>query len=84
MDGMVVVNNAETYIASCLAGLGLIQIPAFDVKEHLAAGELVEVLQAWPVPSISAQLVYPHRRHLSRRLLAFSDWLTEVLKVAIG
>ncbi|MDF3837611.1 LysR family transcriptional regulator [Cupriavidus basilensis] len=84
MDGVVVVNNAETYIASCLAGLGLIQIPAFDVKNHLSAGELVEVLQAWPAPSISVHLVYPHRRHLSRRLQAFSDWLTEVLKVAVG
>ncbi len=32
MHGAVVVNNAETYIACCLAGLGLIQVPAFDDK----------------------------------------------------
>ena len=50
MDGSVTVNNAETYIACCLAGLGLIQIPAFDVREHLAAGELVELLRTGPRP----------------------------------
>lgn len=79
MEGLVAVNNAETYIACCLAGLGMIQIPAFDVQEHLAAGELVEVLQAWPVPSMPVQLVYPHRRHLSRRMQAFGEWVAEVL-----
>lgn len=79
LNGLVAVNNAETYIACCLAGLGLIQIPAFDVQEHLAAGDLVEVLQAWPVPAMPVQLVYPHQRHLSRRMQAFSEWLSGVL-----
>ncbi|NMV41994.1 LysR family transcriptional regulator [Ralstonia insidiosa] len=79
MEGLVAVNNAETYIACCLAGLGLIQIPAFDVQEHLAAGELVEVLQEWPVLSMPVQLVYPHRRHLSRRMQVFGEWLAGVL-----
>ncbi len=34
----VVVNNAESYIAACLAGLGLIQIPRFDVQHLLERG----------------------------------------------
>ena len=79
MRARVVVNNAETYIACCLAGAGLIQIPAFDVREHLQRGELVEVLPDWPAPAMPVQLVYPHRRHLSRRVRVFSDWLAEVL-----
>ena len=44
MRGRVTVNSAEAYIACCLSGLGLIQIPAYDVKRHLDAGELVEVM----------------------------------------
>ena len=79
MNGQVAVNNAETYIACCLSGLGLIQIPAFDVQDYLAAGKLVEVLQAWPAPSLPVQLVYPHRRLLSRRTQVFSEWLADVL-----
>lgn len=65
-------DTAETYIACGLAGLGLIQIPAFDVSEHLTSGELVEVLERWPAPPMPSQLVYPHRSHLSRRAQAFS------------
>lgn len=79
MPARVTANNAETYIACCLAGLGLIQIPVFDVREHLKMGELVEVLADWPAPSMPMHIVYPHRHHLSRRVQAFSGWLSEVL-----
>ena len=79
MAGSVTVNNAETYIACCLAGLGLIQVPAYDVRAHLERGELVEVLPDWPAPAMPMQLLYPHRRQLSRRVQAFSQWLGEVL-----
>lgn len=83
MPARVSANNAETYIACCLAGLGLIQIPAFDVKEHLESGELVEVLMDWPAPSMPVQIVYPHRRHLSRRVQVFSEWLAEVMHACL-
>lgn len=79
MQGRVVVNNAETYIAACLAGMGLIQIPAFDVQEHLDAGELLEVLPQWLAPPMSVQIVYPHRQHLSRRVQVFATWLADLM-----
>ncbi|VVE89403.1 LysR family transcriptional regulator [Pandoraea bronchicola] len=75
----VTVNNAETYIAAGMAGLGLIQIPAFDVNHHLEAGDLVEVLHAWPAPQMPIQIVYPHRRHMARRVQVFIAWLSEIL-----
>jgi DNA-binding transcriptional LysR family regulator len=68
-------NHAETYIACALAGLGLIQIPAFDVQHHLLAGELVPVMHDAQAPPMPVHLVYPHRKHLSRRLQAFMLWL---------
>lgn len=79
----VTTNSAETYIACALAGLGLIQVPAFDVREHLATGTLVEVLAPWPAPPMPIQLVYAHRRQLSRRLQAFGNWLAEILTPAL-
>lgn len=79
MRGQVTANNAETYIACALAGLGLIQIPAFDVREHLAAGELVEVLPDAQPAAMPVHLVYPHRRHLSRRTQAFAGWIEALL-----
>ncbi|MEO8249929.1 MAG: LysR family transcriptional regulator [Burkholderiales bacterium] len=69
------VRTAETYIACAVAGLGLIQVPAFDVADALARGDLVEVLShARPSP-MPVNALYPHRRHLSPRVRAFLNWL---------
>lgn len=80
MRAQVTVNDAESYIACCLAGLGLIQIPAYDVAGHLARGELVEVMPAWRAQPMPIALVYPHRRHLSRQLEVFLDWTSELFR----
>lgn len=79
VPSQVSANNAETYIACCLSGLGLIQVPAYDVCDHLEAGELVEVLHEWPAPPMPVQIVYPHRKHRSPRVQAFCDWLAEIM-----
>lgn len=76
----VVVNNAESYIACCLAGLGLIQIPRFDVQHLLDAGELVEVMPAHRAASMPVALLYPHRRQRSRRLAVFLEWFEELMR----
>lgn len=79
VPSQVSADNAETYIACALAGLGLIQIPAYDVQDLIKAGRLVEVMpQARPAP-MPVHLVYPHRRHPSRRLQAFMTWIEGLL-----
>jgi len=83
MQGRVTVNSAEAYIACCLAGLGLIQIPAYDVRHHLASGALVEVMPDYRAEPLPMTLLYPHRRHLSRRVQVFADWLEPVLRQAM-
>lgn len=80
----VTVNSAEGYVATCLAGLGLIQIPAFDVQSYLASGELVEVMPELRAASMQMTLLYPHRRHLSRRVQVFADWLIDLLRSQIA
>lgn len=80
MKSRVTVNSAEAYIACCLAGLGLIQIPAYDVKHHLETGKLVEVMPRHRASPMPITLLYPHRQHLSRRLQVFADWLEAVIK----
>lgn len=84
LPGRVTVNSAEAYIACCLAGLGLIQIPAYDVAEHLAAGDLVEVMPRHRAAPMPMTLLYPHRRHLSRRLQVFADWLVALLRTRLA
>jgi len=79
----VTANNAEALIACCLAGLGMIQVPAYDVREHVRDGTLVEVLPNDRAPSMPLNIVYPHRRHLSHRLRVFMDWTENLLREAI-
>lgn len=79
VKGRVSVNSAEAYIACCLAGSGLIQIPAYDVRAHLERGELVEVMPDHRAAPMPMTLLYPHRQHLSQRVRVFADWLQSVL-----
>lgn len=80
MAARVTVNNAEASIACCLAGLGLIQIPAYDVARCLETGELVEVMPAWRPAPLPIMLLYPDRRHAPHRLRLFADWLVALLR----
>lgn len=76
----IMIDNAEMLIACCLAGLGLIQVPAYDVRTHIERGELVELLPRHRPAPMPIHIVYPHRRHLSGRLQAFIEWVSELLR----
>ncbi|WP_406670419.1 LysR family transcriptional regulator [Raoultella terrigena] len=74
------VNSAEAYIAACVSGMGMIQIPEYDVREWLDAGILCEVMPAWLAQPLPVSIVYPSRRHLSRPLQLFIAWLEPLLR----
>jgi DNA-binding transcriptional LysR family regulator len=76
----VIVNNAESYIACCLAGLGLIQVPRYDVQQLLESGALVEVMPSFRAGAMAVSAVYPHRRQRSHRLTAFIDWFEALIQ----
>lgn len=81
--GRVAANSAEAAIACCVAGLGLLQIPAFDVAAHLARGELVEVMPAYRAEAMPAHPLVPHRRHTPERVRVFADWLADLFRAAL-
>lgn len=74
----VAVNESNAHEAAVLAGLGVTQIPAFEVAGHLASGELVELLTDWSPPPIPVYAVYPPNRHLSAKVRAFVEWAVEL------
>ena len=79
----ITVNSAEAYIAAALAGLGIIQVPAYDVRDRLRNGDLIEILPAHRSPDLPMSLLYPHRRHLSQRVQVFADWLVDLIQTEI-
>lgn len=83
VPGRVTVNSAEAQIACCLAGLGLIQIPAYDVRAYLSAGELAEVMPGQVAAPLPVTLLHPDRHHVPARLRVFMDWMTELLRAEV-
>jgi len=82
--GCVTVNSAETFVACALAGLGLIQIPELDVRPHLLAGRLIEVLPNLRATPMHVTALYPHRQPPPPRLTVFLNWATPILRAALA
>lgn len=61
------------------AGAGLFQTYRFVVEEDLRQGRLAEVLQAHGGSTRPFVLLYPHARHVSRRVRVFVDFLVDKL-----
>lgn len=80
MRSLVTVNNAEAYIACCAAGLGLIQIPRYDLQGDPALSDLVEILHDWPAAPLPLSVLYPERQHLPLRVQVFADWVRRLLR----
>lgn len=79
MDSALSVNNTEAYSAAACAGLGIIQLPYYDVQDKIEQGTLVEVLSAYSAPSLPLNILYPNRSYIPKRLEVFMNWVGEVL-----
>jgi DNA-binding transcriptional LysR family regulator len=63
-----------------IAGGGLFQIYHFIAAQHVARGELVEVMQAFGGRSRPFSILYPQNRHLSAKVRAFVGFLSDAIK----
>lgn len=79
VPAVLAVNNSDAYQAACLAGLGIIQAPLSGIASALADGRVLSVLPNHCAAPMPVTLLYPSRRHLSRRARAFMDWLADVM-----
>lgn len=79
MDSALSVNNTEAYIAAAIAGLGIIQLPYYDVQDKIEQGTLVEVLSAYTAQSLPLNILYPNRSYIPKRLEIFMEWARDVL-----
>lgn len=80
VEGSLTVNNSDAYLATCLAGIGIIQVPEPAVRGHLTEGSLVEVLPEWRAAPMPVSLLYASRRQLPRRVQVFMAWMAEVMR----
>ena len=77
--GHLALEDENSYVSAAEAGLGIAQLPAFVVKEAMERGALDLVLAEWFPEPAALHVVYPQRRHLSRRVRVFVDWLAALV-----
>lgn len=70
-------NNLEGLLQASLRGIGLTYAPQFIVKEYLASGELISVLEDYLDDAGKFSVVWPSSRHLLPKIRVFIDFLTE-------
>ncbi|CAI0911943.1 LysR family transcriptional regulator [Serratia grimesii] len=69
------VNNSEALREALIAGLGICQMPTFIVGDDIAQGRLIELMPAYRLPEHAIYAVYPQRKYLPAKVLAFVDFL---------
>lgn len=74
-------SNGDFLAQMALAGLGFMVEPEFVVEDHLASGELVEVLSDYGWFGLNLYAVFPPNRRPTRRAKVFVDCLAEALSV---
>lgn len=77
VQGALTANNGDALRLAALAGSGLARLPSFVIGPDIAAGRLVPVLEEFRVPDIGIFAVYPAQRHLTPKLRAFIDFLSQ-------
>jgi DNA-binding transcriptional LysR family regulator len=75
VQARVLSTDAAVNIRLARAGLGLAIVYDYQVREELARGELVPVLEKFCEPFPGYYLFYPQRRHASPALRAFIEHL---------
>lgn len=76
----LVVNAGEVAIDAAIAGHGFARAISYQVREHVGAGRLALVLEAYEPPPVPVQIVYPAGRNAAVKVSAFVDLAVERLK----
>ncbi|WP_136066903.1 LysR family transcriptional regulator [Modicisalibacter radicis] len=72
-------DDGNSYLAAGLAGLGVLWLPDYMARDHLASGELVALFEDWRLDPMPLYLAFPPNRHVSAKLRVFIDWIAELM-----
>lgn len=73
------VDDGNAYMAAGLAGLGVLWLPDYMSKAHVARGELVPLFENWRLDPMPLYVAFPPNRHISLKLRVFIDWVAELM-----
>ena len=78
------VNTGDVAIAAAVAGKGVTRVLSYQVREELASGRLVAILEAFEPPPVPVQLVHAEGRRASARVRALVDFAASALRARLA
>jgi DNA-binding transcriptional LysR family regulator len=75
MEPSVIINDASLLVQGALNGLGLAYVLERQVRQHIASGALISVLDDWSVPTAGDFIYFPSDRQMSPALKVVVDAL---------
>lgn len=72
-------DDGNAYLAAGLAGMGVLWLPRYMARQHLAQGELVQLFEEWRLEPMPLYLAYPPTRTVSPKVRAFMGWVDELM-----
>jgi DNA-binding transcriptional LysR family regulator len=84
MRSVLTVNSTDSYLAGCIAGLGIIQSPRLGLLRSIAAGDIVEVLPKHTCEPLPVSLVHAHGRNVPKNVRAVMAWIAQLLEPHLG
>lgn len=76
---VLAIDDGNAYIAAGLAGLGVLWLPDYMARAHVATGALVQLFGDWQIDAMPLYIAYPPNRHVSKKLRVFIDWVIELM-----
>lgn len=75
------VDDGNAYLAAGLAGLGVLWLPQYMARAHLASGELVPLFEGWRLDPMPLYIAFAPSRHVSAKLRVFIEWVAGLMVV---
>jgi LysR family transcriptional regulator for bpeEF and oprC len=77
-SGPVHFNSSEAAIALARDGAGIVYMPDLLLRDDLAAGRLVRLLDGWSTLERPVYVVTPERRHVPAKVRAFAAFIDQI------
>ncbi|MGB9992105.1 LysR family transcriptional regulator [Massilia sp. SM-13] len=77
---VVAVDDGNAYLAAGLAGMGVLWLPDYMARPHVANGELQPLFPDWLLDPMPLYVAFPPNRYVSTRLRVFIDWIVELMQ----
>ncbi|MEC4721915.1 LysR family transcriptional regulator [Noviherbaspirillum sp. CPCC 100848] len=76
---VLAVDDGNAYLEAGLAGMGVLWLPDYMARPHLARGELIPLFEDWRLDPMPLYVAFAPNRHVGIKLRVFIDWVAELL-----